>query len=102
VFHEITKSAIAQAFAQPRSIDYDLVRAQEARSVLDKLAGFTLSPVLWRFVSPGISAGRVQSCGLKLIAEVSQSLVNLFESYICKIHTFPDDNFAVGRSETNY
>ncbi len=70
VFHEITKSAIEQSFRNPREIDMDLVRAQETRRILDKIAGFTLSPVLWRYISSKSSAGRVQSCGLNLIAEV--------------------------------
>eukprot|EP01033_Poteriospumella_lacustris_P000916 gene915-658_t len=69
VFHEITESAIKKAFEEPRDIDYNLVSAQETRRILDKIVGFTLSPVLWRHVSPRLSAGRVQSCGLNLIAE---------------------------------
>lgn len=72
VFHEITESAIRKAFEEPRDIDYNLVSAQETRRILDKIVGFSLSPVLWRHVSPRLSAGRVQSCGLNLIAEVSE------------------------------
>jgi DNA topoisomerase-1 len=71
VFHEITKDAILKAFEHPRDIDMNLVHSQETRRVLDRLAGFTVSPILWRYVSPGLSAGRVQSCGLHSITEVS-------------------------------
>jgi DNA topoisomerase-1 len=70
VFHEITKDAILKAFEHPRDIDMNLVHSQETRRVLDRLAGFTVSPILWRYVAPGLSAGRVQSCGLHSITEV--------------------------------
>ena len=69
VFREITKSAIQNAIAAPRSIDYNLVNAQQARRVLDRLVGFELSPVLWRKVKPGLSAGRVQSVAVRLVVE---------------------------------
>ena len=69
VFHEITKSAIEEALAHPRSLNVDLVNAQQARRVLDRLVGFELSPVLWRKVRPSLSAGRVQSVAVKLIVE---------------------------------
>ncbi len=69
VFHEITKSAIAEAVAHPREIASELVDAQQARRALDHLVGFNLSPLLWRKVSPGLSAGRVQSPALRLICE---------------------------------
>jgi DNA topoisomerase-1 len=69
VFHEITKSAILKAIENPRDIDLDLVNAQQARRVLDRLVGFELSPVLWRRVKPSLSAGRVQSVAVRLIAE---------------------------------
>ena len=68
-FHEITKSAILNAVENPREIDMDLVDAQQARRVLDRLVGFELSPVLWRKVQPKLSAGRVQSVALRLIVD---------------------------------
>ena len=67
VFHEITKSAILHAIDNPRDIDNNLVKAQQARIVLDRLVGFQLSPVLWRKVKPSLSAGRVQSVAVRLI-----------------------------------
>lgn len=69
VFHEITKSAIMRAIENPRQINYDLVNAQQARRVLDRLVGYELSPVLWRKVKGGLSAGRVQSVSVRLIVE---------------------------------
>ncbi len=69
VFHEITKSAIQKAIQNPRGIDYDLVDAQQARRVLDRIVGYELSPVLWRKVKGGLSAGRVQSVSVRLIVE---------------------------------
>ena len=69
VFHEITKSAILNAIENPRDIDQNLVNAQQARRVLDRLVGFKLSPVLWRKVKPSLSAGRVQSVAVRLIVE---------------------------------
>ena len=69
VFHEITKKAIQNAIASPRSIDYNLVNAQQARRVLDRLVGFELSPVLWKKIKGGLSAGRVQSVAVRLVVE---------------------------------
>ncbi len=78
VFHEITKDAIQNAIAHPRSIDSNLVNAQQARRVLDRLVGFELSPLLWKKVKPSLSAGRVQSVAVKLIVERERE-VNAFK-----------------------
>ena len=74
VFHEITKPAIEQAILHPRDIDYNLVNAQQARRVLDRIVGFELSPVLWKKVTTGLSAGRVQSVAVRLIVEKEREI----------------------------
>ena len=79
IFHEITKKAIEHALSNPRGLDIDLVHAQQARRILDRLVGFELSPVLWRKVKPQLSAGRVQSVAVKLIVERERE-VNHFQS----------------------
>jgi len=79
VFHEITKEAILTAIKNPRSIDINLVNAQQARRVLDRLVGFELSPVLWKKVKPSLSAGRVQSVAVRLVVERERE-INSFNS----------------------
>lgn len=79
VFHEITKPAIMKAIENPRKIDYNLVNAQQARRVLDRLVGFELSPVLWKKVKPSLSAGRVQSVAVRLIVDRERE-INKFKS----------------------
>ncbi len=79
VFHEITKPAILKAIDNPRTINYNLVNAQQARRVLDRLVGFELSPVLWKKVKPSLSAGRVQSVAVRLIVDRERE-VNKFTS----------------------
>lgn len=76
VFHEITKTAIQQAVKNPRGIDYDLVDAQQARRVLDRIVGYELSPILWRKIKGGLSAGRVQSVSVRLIVEREREILN--------------------------
>ncbi len=76
VFREITKKAIQEAIANPRAIDIDLVFAQQARRILDRLVGFELSPVLWKKISTGLSAGRVQSAAVRLVVEREREIEN--------------------------
>ena len=75
VFHEITKNAILNAIENPREIDMNLVNAQQARRVLDRLVGFELSPVLWRKIQPKLSAGRVQSVALRLVVDREREIL---------------------------
>ena len=75
VFHEITKNAILEAIQHPREIDMNLVNAQQARRVLDRLVGFELSPILWRKIQPKLSAGRVQSVALRLIVDREKEII---------------------------
>ncbi|MBA4408267.1 MAG: type I DNA topoisomerase [Bacteroidota bacterium] len=76
VFHEITKDAILQAVQNPRPLDINLVNAQQARRVLDRIVGFEVSPVLWKKVKPSLSAGRVQSVAVRLIVEREREIIN--------------------------
>ena len=90
VFHEITKNAILHAIETPRDINIDLVNAQQARRILDRIVGFELSPILWRKVKPALSAGRVQSVAVRLIVErereinefVSEAAYRVIASFI--------------------
>lgn len=92
VFHEITKHAIEEALSNPRTLNVDLVDAQQARRVLDRLVGFELSPVLWRKVKPQLSAGRVQSVAVKLIVEREHEIekFNTTSSYKVEGCFFPE------------
>jgi len=85
VFHEITKSAITEAIKNPRSIDINLVDAQQARRVLDRLVGFEISPVLWKKVKPALSAGRVQSVAVRLIVEREEEIKAFKSTYSYRV-----------------
>ncbi|MDP2696019.1 MAG: type I DNA topoisomerase [bacterium] len=110
VFHEITKTAIAEALKNPRHINQDLVDAQQARRVLDRLVGYQLSPFLWKKVARGLSAGRVQSVAMRLIVEreneirafkpeeywtIMASFLNSVEADLAKIDNETLDKFAI-------
>jgi len=85
VFHEITKRAILEAIKTPRTIDVNLVNAQQARRILDRLVGFELSPVLWKKVKPSLSAGRVQSVAVRLIVDREREIQNFTSNFQFKI-----------------
>ncbi|WP_185860480.1 type I DNA topoisomerase [Blattabacterium cuenoti] len=86
VFHEITKKAIFKAIENPRLINYNLVYAQQARRIIDRLVGFQLSPILWKKINTGLSAGRVQSITVKLIVEQEKKIQNLIPSTVYQLY----------------
>lgn len=88
VFHEITRDAIVNAVQNPRSIDMNLVNAQQARRVLDRLVGFELSPILWRKIQPKLSAGRVQSVALRLVVEREKEIMGFRNEAYYKVEAF--------------
>lgn len=95
VFHEITKDAIVNAVRNPRSIDMNLVNAQQARRVLDRLVGFELSPILWRKIQPKLSAGRVQSVALRLVVEREKDIMAFRNEAYYKVEAvFHPDGYA--------
>ncbi len=96
VFHEITKTAITEAIKNPRTIDMNLVDAQQARRVLDRLVGFELSPVLWRKIKPSLSAGRVQSVALRVLVEREREIFAFNPS--CSYQTMA--NFKLAGSDS--
>ncbi|MES2681121.1 MAG: type I DNA topoisomerase [Bacteroidota bacterium] len=93
VFHEITKGAIEKAIQNPREIDINLVNAQQARRILDRLVGFELSPILWRKIRPSLSAGRVQSVAVRLIVEREREIQNFKSTSAFKVSAL----FIVGK-----
>ncbi len=96
VFREITKSAILNAIQSPRAIDLDLVNAQQARRILDRLVGFELSPILWKKIKMGLSAGRVQSVAVRLVVEREREI----EAFEAKSSYKITAIFDVGRGKT--
>ena len=102
VFHEITKNAILHAIETPRDIDTNLVYAQQARRVLDRIVGFKLSPILWRKVKPSLSAGRVQSVAVRLIVEREREIKNFVpEASYRVVGTFRLEGGSEVRAEYN-
>ena len=102
VFHEITKNAILNALETPRDINFNLVNAQQARRVLDRLVGYELSPVLWRKVKAGLSAGRVQSVSVRLIVEKEREIKNFISKSSYKlIGVFENEQGVKLKAELN-
>ncbi|NQX98644.1 MAG: type I DNA topoisomerase, partial [Flavobacteriales bacterium] len=100
VFHEITKSAITKAVENPRKINKDLVDAQQARRVLDRLVGYELSPVLWKKIKPSLSAGRVQSVAVRLIVERENEILDFkYTSSYKVVANFVVSNNAILKAE---
>lgn len=99
VFHEITKSAILNAVENPRNINVDLVNAQQARRILDRLVGYELSPVLWKKVKPSLSAGRVQSVAVRLIVEREREIEAFTSQSAFRVLAFFDANGNEFRAE---
>jgi DNA topoisomerase-1 len=103
VFHEITKNAILRAIEKPRKIDQNLVNAQQARRVLDRLVGFEISPVLWRKIKTGLSAGRVQSVSVRLIVEREREIMDFKpESWFRVRANFANADKHAFRAELNH
>ena len=98
VFHEITKPAILNAIENPRDIDINLVNAQQARRVLDRIVGFELSPVLWKKIKPALSAGRVQSVAVRLICERENEIKNFISEPYFKVNAL----FNLKDSQSNF
>ena len=102
VFHEITKNAIVNAIENPRTIDMNLVNAQQARRVLDRIVGFELSPVLWKKIKPSLSAGRVQSVAVRLIVEREREIIAFnstpYFRVVAQFYT-TDDNHTLFKAE---
>ena len=95
VFHEITEDAILHAVANPRNIDMNMVNAQQARRVLDRLVGFEVSPILWRKIQPKLSAGRVQSVALRLVVDREREIMDFKkEAYFKTDATFSPEGFG--------
>ena len=106
VFHEITKSAILNAIESPRTIDMNLVNAQQARRVLDRIVGFELSPVLWKKVKPALSAGRVQSVAVRLIVEREREIISFnstpYYRVVAQFHIEGDKSQSIFKAELQH
>ncbi len=105
VFHEITKSAILSAIEHPRVVDMNLVNAQQARRILDRLVGFELSPLLWKKVKPSLSAGRVQSVAVRLLVEREREIMNFtptpYYRVVAQFYNTADAKKTLFRAELN-
>ena len=103
VFHEITKRAILEAIEKPRTVNMNLVNAQQARRILDRLVGFELSPVLWKKVKPSLSAGRVQSVAVRLIVEREREIIGFrstpYFRVVAQFHAADDPEKSLFKAE---